>query len=356
MRPQRPDPRVARRQRAGTAFSLVRLRVWRAAAPALRIAAPALALFCFASAVMLAQAPTAHGSAPGGQVPMALAPGDLPDVANWRDEQNKTAFSIRLHGESAPARGKVALRPIGQYSFTLPTGDQIVGVATLSTQANGDFIASSGAGQTGISARISTVACQLAHLAGAQPQDVATIMGARFDAHALVAFAQIRFVGIVRNVDGGIANQDEVNSFCAGKSTAPTYTMASGCDASACSDPVANASQEVGQYENQLVAASQNPSQAAWNQVYGLSSTVVRGQYSSAQFATAMTNALKSVGTITAITRSNEPIQVQVAATGQAYFVAHDKVTYSRDGKTSTRDVASYYLLEGGHWHFWFSA
>jgi hypothetical protein len=326
--------------------------LWLTAPAALRIGVPLLAIFSLAFALTFVQAPTAQGSL----ARIALAPPNAPDVGNWQDEPDQTAFSIRIHGVTAPARGKVAVASVGQYSFTVPGGDQILGVARLSTQDNGDFIATSGAGQLSL-ASIATTACQRAQLVGAKPGDVAAILAAHFDAHALVAFAQLQFVPLVLNVDGAITNLDEVNSFCAGKSNATSYTMAAGCDASGkCEDPVTSAPQDVSQYESQLVTASKDPSLANWGPVYNASSTVARGQYTQEQFADAMTNSLKKVGTITAISPDSNPIQVQVASTGQAYFVVHDKVTFSFNGKTTTRDVASYYLLENSQWHFWFSA
>ncbi len=351
MRPRRHNAR-ARRQYIGHSSPLARLELlWLSAPAALRIGIPVLAVLCLTFALSLLQAPAAQGSL----ARIALAPPNVPDVGNWQDAADQTAFSIRIHGETAPARGKVAVQQVGQYSFTLPTGEQILGVARLTTQPNGDFIATSGTQAS--FASVGTTLCQRAQLAGDKPGDVAAILGARFDAHALVAYAQLQYLPLVLNLDGAIANIDEVNAFCAGKSNVPTYVMAAGCDASGnCQDPTTTASQDVSQYENQLLVASKDPSPATWGPVYNASSSIARGQYTEAQFADAMTNSLKKVGAITAITPDGNPIQVQVASTGQAYFVVHDKVTFSLNGKTTTRDVASYYLLESGQWRFWFSA
>jgi hypothetical protein len=353
MRSQRHNARARQRQHIGQSSPLARLELlWLSAPAALRIGLPLLAVLGLAFALTFAQTPTAQGS----HARIALAPPNVPDVGNWQDEPDQTAFSIRIHGATVPARGKVPVAPAGQYSFTVPGSDQILGVARLTTQDNGDFIATSGAGQVSL-ASVATTACQRAQLVGAKPGDVAAILAAHFDAHALVAFAQLRYLPLILNTDGAITNLDEVNAFCAGKSNATTYTMAAGCDASGkCADPVTNAPQEVSQYENNLVTASKDPSLANWGPVYNASSTVARGQYTQEQFAGAMTSSLKNVGTIIAITPDSSPIQVQVASTGQAYFVVHDKVTFSLNGETTTRDVASYYLLENSQWHFWFSA
>jgi hypothetical protein len=69
-----------------------------------------------------------------------------------------------------------------------------------------------------------------------------------------------------------------------------------------------------------------------------------------------MTHAIDKVGKITAITPSPETVAVQTSPTGQTYFIVHSAVTFSLKGQASTRTIASYYLLEGGQWRFWFSA
>ena len=186
-----------------------------------------------------------------------------------------------------------------------------------------------------------------------RPQQVVATLNSHFDAHALVAFAQIGFV-VASSVDSAA----QLAALCK-KATGNTFTMQSGCDPSGvCVDPVATASVALPKYENQLVAANNatSPSQATWQPVYASSSSVIRGQYSNGQFADAMARAIEKVGKITAITPVAETIAVQTSATGQTYFIAHSDVTFSRNGQSSTRTIASYYLLEGGQWRFWFSA
>jgi hypothetical protein len=273
-----------------------------------------------------------------------VGPNGLPNVARWQDEAQKTAFSIRLGAPAATsAKGSASTTgfsaAIGNtYSFTLPSGDQIVGEAFLSKQASGDII---------------TGGCRVARLVASNPQQVVAQLNAHFDASALVAFAQISFVGA-----STVTDPIQLAALCK-KATGNTFTMQSGCDPSGvCIDPVATASVALPKYENQLVAANNapSPSQATWQQVYDSSSSVIRGQYSNAQFADAMARAIEKVGKITAITPIPETIAVQTAPTGESYFIAHSDVTFLLNGQTSTRRVASYYLLEGGQWRFWFSA
>jgi hypothetical protein len=293
---------------------------------------------------MVIRPPTAHGGAIANTARRFVGPNGLPNVARWQDEAQKTAFSIRLGAPAATsAKGSASTTgfsaAIGNtYSFTLPSGDQIVGEAFLSKQASGDII---------------TGGCRVARLVASRPQQVVAQLNAHFDASALVAFAQISFVGA-----STVTDPIQLAALCK-KATGNTFTMQSGCDPSGvCIDPVATASVALPKYENQLVAANNapSPSQATWQQVYDSSSSVIRGQYSNAQFADAMARAIEKVGKITAITPIPETIAVQTAPTGESYFIAHSDVTFSLNGQTSTRRVASYYLLEGGQWRFWFSA
>jgi|GEM_PF-4004132 len=313
----------------------------RPSARIVRLVTVLLAVVCLATVAVVTRPPTAHGSAAANAARRFVGPDSFPDVARWQDEAQKTAFSIRLRapaGASVRASASTTTSSVlvgNTYSFTLPSGDQIVGEAFLSRQPNGNF---NGGG------------CQVARLASSKPQQVVAALDALFDAHALVAIARIRFI-VAEFIDG----PNVLASLC--KQANNTFTMQSGCDPSgACVDPVATASVAPPHYENQLIAANMAPSPAAWQQVYDSSSSVIRGEYSNTQFADAMAHAIEKVGKITAIAPVAETIAVQTSATGQTYFIAHSDVTFSLKGQSSTRRIASYYLLEGGQWRFWFSA
>jgi hypothetical protein len=310
-------------------------------ARSIRLVTALLAVVCLGAIAMVVRPPTAHGSAITTMARRFVGPNSLPNVARWQDEAQETAFSIRLRAPAgASANGSASSTgfsaAVGNtYSFTLPSGDQIVGEAFLAKQDNGDF---------------ATSGCQVARLVASKPQQVVAQLNARFDASALVAFAQIGFVGA-----STVTDPAQLAVLC--KRATNFVTMQSGCDPSgACVDPVATASVTLPRYENQLVAANKAPSSSAWQQVYDSSSSVIRGQYSSAQFADAMAHAIEKVGKITAITPIPETVVVQTAPTGESYFIAHSDVTFSLNGQTATRRVTSYYLLEGGQWRFWFSA
>jgi hypothetical protein len=335
-----PRYRAMRSRHAHRAFS------WRRpGARAVGLVAALLAVVCLAAFTMAPRVPTTHGSAATNVARHFVRQEGFPDVARWQDESQKTAFSIRLRAPAA-ASVKGSANQTGQtgfsaaigntYSFTLPSGDQVVGEVFPTRQPNGDF---------------DVAGCQVARLVTRRPQQVVATLSSHFDAHALVAFAQLGFV-VAASVDGS----SQLAALCK-KATGNTFTMQSGCDPSGvCVDPVATASVALPHYENQLIAANKAPSPASWQQVYDSSSGVIRGQYSSGQFADAMARAIEKVGKITAIAPVPETIVVQTSSTGQSYFIAHSDVTFSLKGQSSTRRITSYYLLEGGQWRFWFSA
>jgi hypothetical protein len=299
----------------------------RPGARVVRLAVVLLAVVCLATITLVTRPPTAHGSAAANVTRQFVGPNGIPDTGRWQDEAQKTAFAIRFTVTEEP--------PGNAYSFTLPSGDQIAGALSLQKRENGDFVGFS---------------CDYAQLLGDKPRQVVAQLATHIDAHALGGFAQIT-VTEIPSFDGG-----DLPSLC-GHST-DIYTMQSGCGPSdACVDPVTTASVAPPQYENKLIAAnrSSSPSSATWGPVYDSSSSVIRGQYNGEQFADAMARAIKKVGAITAITPVAETVVVQTAKSGEIYFVAHSNVTFSLNGKSSTRTVASYYLLEGGQWRFWFS-
>jgi hypothetical protein len=330
-----PRYRAVRGRHARHAFPWTR-----PSARVVRLAVVLLAVVLLASVTMLTRPPTAHGSAAANGARHIVGPDTLPEVARWQDETQQTAFSIRLRAPAAASvntstsKAGFAENLGNQYSFTLPSGDQIVGAVFLTKQPNGDFTGSR---------------CHVARLLSGKPQQVAATLDTYFDADALVAFARIRYI-VANTIDGA----NGLAFLC--KQANTTLTMQSGCDPSgACLDPVATASQTPPQYENLLIAANKSPSPEAWRKIFESSSSVIRGQYSNDQFAAAMAHAIEKVGKITAIAPVAEMVAVQTSATGQTYFIAHSDVTFSLKGQSSTRRIASYYLLEGGQWRFWFS-
>ena len=123
-----PRSRRMRRRHTQHAFSWTRPN-----ARAVRLVTALLAVVCLAAFTMVTRPPTAHGSAAANVARQFVGPEGFPDVARWQDEAQKTAFSIRLRAPAAAsAKGSASQTSfsaaIGNtYSFTLPSGDQIVG-------------------------------------------------------------------------------------------------------------------------------------------------------------------------------------------------------------------------------------
>jgi hypothetical protein len=91
-----------------------------------------------------------------------------------------------------------------------------------------------------------------------------------------------------------------------------------------------------------------------WSTVYGLNSQLVQAQYSEASFASLMNQDAAQYGQITGISAPLSTPQIGFDGDGQPYFIATQRLTLTGSG-TTTRQISSYFLLEGGTWRFWFS-
>ena len=305
-----------------------------------------LAVVCLAAFAMATRLPTAHGSAATHVSRQFVGPEGTPDVARWQDEAQKTAFSIACALPRRRPRKAPPVRPVRPASAQ-PLATPIALRCPPATRSSARSF------QPGNPTGISTwpgagwrVWRQAVHNGGCNAE-----LALRRACPGCLC--PDRFV-VASSVDSAA----QLAALCK-KATGNTFTMQSGCDPSGvCVDPVATASVALPKYENQLVAANNatSPSQSTWLPVYASSSSVIRGQYSNGQFADAMARAIEKVGKITAITPVAETIAVQTSATGQTYSSRIAPSRSQRNGQTSTRTIASYYLLEGGEWHFWFSA
>ncbi|HEV2236821.1 MAG TPA: hypothetical protein VGR57_09210 [Ktedonobacterales bacterium] len=135
-----------------------------------------------------------------------------------------------------------------------------------------------------------------------------------------------------------------------------TYQVLAGCTAQTCTDPLATAGPDVGKHNSAVTHASAANTKDSWNAVYAISSQSVKAQYTETDFANALIAQQKAKGKITRISPITTPPVVQYDAAGQAYFAVTQTVTLDRNGATTSRQVTSFYVLEGGEWHFWFSA
>jgi hypothetical protein len=246
----------------------------------------------------------------------------------------------------------------GELTFSLPTGDQIRGTVPLQAQADG-MSTQQASGPSG--------ACVAGILAPANPQAPAsgslTVTSRGGEGKPLtvpVFFAlttRIGPQGLVAYAALGYASANDaagVKRICGSGSIA--YQMLAGCTALVCTDPLATASPDAGKHYNAVVHASTANTKDSWKAVYAISSQSVKAQYSADDFANALMAQQKARGKITRISPITSAPQVQYDAAGQAYFAVTQTMTLDRNGTTKTQQVTSYYVLEGGEWHFWFSA
>jgi hypothetical protein len=339
--------------RTGSWLALPRVARWRMSRRGVWGTLALLALLCL-SAWMGSGLPQARGAA-ASQAPRvatlrARAPTTIPAVLHWVDTVNQTAYTVRVTAAGSHATGEL--------TFSLPTGDQIRGSVPLQAQADGTSTQQT-SGPSGACASGILATAKLEASASGTPTTTSHV-GAGKPATTPVLFAlttRIGPQGLVAYAGLGYASADDaagVERVCG--SGAIVFQVLAGCTAQACTDPLATASPNVGKHNSALTRASAANTRESWSAVYAISSQSVKAQYTAADFANALSAQQKARGKITRISPITTPPVVQYDAAGQAYFAVTQTVTLDRNGATSARQVTSYYVLEDGEWHFWFSA
>jgi hypothetical protein len=279
----------------------------------------------------------------------AIAPGQLPPVARWVDPTDQTAYALLLSAQDR--------RQPGQFVFDLPSGNQLSGYVPLTQQPDGSYVqqSSSAAG-----------ACVTGQLTLAQPKPgqipvpspktaptspvpapsaVVLHLQARLDPHALVVYVGISYAAQ--------SDSQGVNRVC---TQAPVdYQVLSGCTFTNCTAPLDTAVPRASKHGSAVITATRTGASGDWQAVYNLTAHDLTGQYDANSFAAALNEQVSRKGHITSISPISSPPTVQYDAAGQAYFEVTQTVTLERNGTTTTQQVTSYYLLEGGQWLFWFS-
>jgi hypothetical protein len=309
-------------------------------------ALPALALLAAAWIALSAWSPLAHAvpAAPdASDSAWHLAQQTTPRTQiRWRDTADQTEMTLVL----AQSNGN----PLGAFTFVIPGGDQVV------VQRSGLV-------------KVAAALSQLAPDAAFDSQQTVCTIGTLINASGQLPPLFRDFVGrpvvsatvgLTLHVgQGGLVAYAGMSLFLssvsAGCSGPPQYQLMAGCDSSGtpagCTAPQPPA-QMVVQYTTALVAAVRSNN---WGAVYGYNSQTVKEQYSQGDFTTAMQHAVSQVGRITSISTSSAPIEVQTDSSGQTYFTVAETITYDQGGSSHTQQVTSYYLLEDGNWHYWFS-
>lgn len=290
----------------------------------------------------------------------ASPPDRAPNVGHWTDPHEQTAFTLHLR---ETARGAP-----GQFVFLLPNGSQVRGFVPLRLQPDNTITqqASSSQGQcaqgvlavtrlnpsqiAGLTTPISPAALAASSAGLGYATPIVFTLTSRVGQYGLVAYAGLSYAAA--NDAGG------VNRVC-GPIPGPAsldYQLAAGCTPDVCTDPLATAGPTVGKHDGAIVHAAGANTTDAWREVYKLSARSVTGQYTDSDFAAVMTEQTRSKGRITRISPITSAPAIQFDAAGQAYYSVTQTVTVDRDGTTSSQQITSYYLLEGGAWLFWFSA
>lgn len=271
--------------------------------------------------------------------------------ARWHDETNGTTLVMQLieTGNGLP----------GQFTFTIPTGDQIVvsgsvlskqppssnapaliqlaqTLRTLPPDASFDSQVTACAPATIVSHGTQQSTPQLLKQ-GITQSGIATLT-LHVGQGGLVAYAALTVAALGSGTS------------CV-QSDPPQFQMEDGCTPTGCSAPPPPA----GRASNYGSAVSAAARSRNWSTVYQQNSQAVREQYSASEFTAQMQAAADRYGQITAVSAPLGPAVIQVNDAGQAYFVVDQTVTYQLNGSTKQARVTSYYLLEDGDWHFWFS-
>jgi hypothetical protein len=351
LRALRRRPRSAR---GGLSLVARLLVAWRAA-PWWAPTAAALLIISIAlsGATNATTAHNAHTSATHPWIGRATPPNALPPIARWQDIQNGTAYAV--HVTSAAT---ISARGGNLFTFTAPSGDEVEGLVPLSqlpdqsyAQATSQSPAVLGGCQVGVLRASRAVTAPAGAAAASATQPVEFSLAARFDQYLLVAYAQVLYAPVSDKV--------AVSAVCNGTVSAAgvtSLTMSAGCTASACGSPLDSAMTAPPGYEQAVVHAMKARGIAGWSAVWNLTARTVTAQYSQADFAALMNQLSDKVGAITAMTPTSGPPTIRFDSGGQAYFTLTENVTYTRGGTSTTTQITSYYLLEGGQWRFWFSA
>ncbi len=297
---------------------------------------------------------------------LPASPPPAPDRAQWTDPSGALFVVQFTPAQSTSQTGFTAVsQPAANFSFTLPSGDTVIGYVPIqgSDGSGMDTQVTDTGGGTNFACGIGTLMSAAPYAAGKQVQpttehpDVAFGLSARFDPDGLVAYAQLVYADPAvydPALDGGIANllchSGIVAALQQNDPNLHIGTVVSGCPdmISPCQQPLDTAVASVQTFDNSFIAGD-------WAAVYKETTGLISGQYSEPAFATAMMAQLNSAGKIASLSPVTTPPQVQIGTVGQPFFTVHQTATISKGGKTSTRQLTSYFLLEQGNWLFWFS-
>jgi hypothetical protein len=274
-----------------------------------------------------------------------LAP-PLPAVGLWRDISDGTSYTTPLQ-----------LNATSAFVFTTQQGDQIQAAFPLVQLADGTYAQGLGLASGDKTLPAAGIGCVPGSLQSdsLQPTPIAVSFLSHISNDGLAAFATVSIIpsdpAATRDLCAVLEKQGQGVDARGGQ----TYQLQAGCTSDSCDDLTSAAGPTVDQFDTVVLAAEQNGSVDKWKSVYGLTSEQITAQYPLQDFATYLNQQVASVGTITQISEPVSPPAPEYTPEGQAYFEVQQTITVLQHGSSSTRTLTSYYLLESGSWHFWFS-
>lgn len=255
-----------------------------------------------------------------------------PSPRHWTDLGHGTTLAV----DAFPASFAVSAAPSAPtFDFGLPDGNSLLGELSFKVDDSTQPATAIGS------------ATNCFAVAALPPDATYYFLQVRVDQTGLAAFAQVYYLPPTGKGPG---------NFCKLPQQLGTFAeLDAGCTIDGCdTDPLDTAAAAVATFDSDL---EQSASSGNWTAVYNLSSESITGQYTTLDdFAAVMRQQENQVGTITEISSLAAGPNVQIDAAGQAYFAVTQTVTLEKGGNASTRDVTTYYVLEGGRWLFWFSA
>lgn len=273
-------------------------------------------------------------------------PSSLPPVARWVDVHNGTSYTLELQASASTSLATAGHR----FTFTTPTGDQLVAALPIAKLPDGSYTQSTPVNSTTGALTCVEGVLHLSKNSGGAQLTVYTLV-THFDQYAMVAYAHLVYAS-ARDKAGSAG----VCSGQTGQGGEQALDMLSGCTVSSCASPVDTAGPTVTAFESSVVGAAKQKNAKSWKQIYAGSSHVITAQYGSDSFGSLIEQQAQKKGRIKSITPSHATPQVLFDAAGQAYFTVTDSVALDKGGgNTSVVTVTSYYLLESGQWVFWFS-
>jgi hypothetical protein len=268
----------------------------------------------------------------------------LPATGLWRDTADSTTYSASFQPN---ADGFSA------FDFTTPLGEQIQGSLPLLTLADGSYAQSTGTKPGATTLQAVLTGCDRGILLSDNQVSIYFTFRSHISQDGLGAYATFSYINV--------QDQTDFPVLCLKGSPqgsgVTTYQLQAGCTVDSCQDLTSLAGPTVDQYDAAVLAAEQNGSSnpASWDAVFNMTSQQITAQYPLQEFASYFNQQVASVGKITQISEPLSPPVPEYTPEGQAYFEIQQTVTVVQHGRSSSRTLISYYLLENGAWRFWFS-